>query len=103
MGKRARIGTPSKGQVCDYQALQRRLSDDMESKIKSINNAIGTLKVGAVKEFREVLIEVLSKHVVPLFVDQGSLISDLIEGISGLEAKVEALQEEREKDAERIT
>jgi hypothetical protein len=41
--------------------------------------------------------------VVPLFVDQGSLISDLIEGISGLEAKVEALQEERVKDADRIT
>jgi hypothetical protein len=71
MVKHARIGTPEKGKSCDYQELQRRLSENLDGKIAGINSAIGEMKKGAVKEFREALIEVLSKHVIPVFVDQG--------------------------------
>jgi hypothetical protein len=67
-----------------------------------MNTAIGELKQGNMKEFREALSEIFSKFVVPVLEDQGSLISDLIEGISVLESRIGGLLEEKEKDADRI-
>jgi hypothetical protein len=102
MTKRARIGTPEKGKSCDFKELQRRLSDDLHVKITGINSAIGELKQGTMKDFREALTDVLGKLVVPILEDQGSLISDLIEGISVLESRIEYLTSEKEKNDERM-
>jgi hypothetical protein len=102
MTKRIRIGTLEKGKACDFKEMQRRLSDDLGGKITGMNTAIGELKQGNMKEFREALSEIFSKFVVPVLEDQGSLISDLIEGISMLETRIGGLLEEKEKDADRI-
>jgi hypothetical protein len=102
MGKRPRIGTPSKGRACDYKALQSRLSEDLVGKIASVNTALGEMKQGTFKDFREVMVDVIGKLFVPILEDQSSLISDLIEGMSSLEDKIESLMDEKNKDTERI-
>jgi hypothetical protein len=91
MTKRIWIGTPEKGKACDFKEMQRRLSDDLGGKITGMNTAIGELKQGNMKEFREALSEIFSKFVVPVLEDQGSLISDLIEGIAMLETRIGGL------------
>jgi hypothetical protein len=100
MTKRARIGTPEKGKCWDFKILQKRLSEDLEGKIKGMMNAVGELKPLNAKDFRDALTDIFGKFVVPILEDQGSLMSDLIEGISCMEDKVQELREDKAKDAE---
>jgi hypothetical protein len=102
MTKRARIGTPEKGKCWDFKNLQKRLSEDLDGKIKGMMNVVGELKPLNAKDFRDALTDIFGKFVVPILEDQGSLMSDLIEGISCLEDKVQELREDKAKDAERI-
>jgi hypothetical protein len=102
MTKRARIGTPEKGKCWDFKNLQKRLSEDLEAKIKGMMNAVGELKPLNPKDFRDALADIFGKFVVPILEDQGSLMSDLIEGISCMEEKVQEMKDDKAKDAERI-
>jgi hypothetical protein len=81
------------------------LSDDLEAKITGINGIIanmGSMKGSNTKDFKEALVEILSKFIVPTLTDQGSLISDPIKGMIGLEDRINGLLEAKEKDTERI-
>jgi glutaredoxin len=102
MAKRLRVGTPEKGKACDYKEMQRRLSDELGSKITKINDALVDLKQGNMKEFREAIAGVIGQILVPILEDQGTLISDLIEGIAGMESRIDSLVAEKAKDEERI-
>jgi hypothetical protein len=102
MTKCARIGTPEKGKCWDFKNLQKRLSEDLEAKIKGMMSAVGELKPLNAKDFRDALMDIFGKFVVPILEDQGSLMSDLIEGISCMEEKVQEMKDDKAKDAERI-
>jgi hypothetical protein len=102
MAKRQRIGTPDKGKACDYKEMQRRLSDDLGGKITKINDTLADVKQGNMKEFKEAITGVIGLMLVPILEDQGTLISDLIEGIAGLESRIDTLLAEKAKDEERI-